>query len=534
MKDFLAFISNNPLLAVFVCIALGYCFGMIKIRSFSFGATIGTLLVGFILSRFVTFTIPGIMETVFSILFCFTIGYEAGPAFFKSLRSNGVKFVIQSVFFCAIAFIFLFVLGIVGILDHNSVIGMAAGALTQSSILTAVETGANASIVYAVTYIFGMVIAILFATVLGPFILRTTPQKAVKEKLSKSKSKAHVQELEHITVSSIRSRAFSVNEGSSNIGATVEEIESKYGCDLQIAKIFRQDKELKFDPSTVIEVNDIVVLISSVENLISIDDEYMAELSDRKYTDIELVNKEIFVTEHYDGALISLLSSYGIVLIKATLRGKALAVTEDTLIQKDMCITVSGVRSSINTVADKIGYVKEAGISTDVPFVFIALAAAIVIGSIKFGSFSFGGSTCALIIGLLCGWYNNRSPKTGKFPESARWFLKSVGLNLFIAVKALTTGAFALDGKMLLLIGIGVAVTLVPHVVTLLFSKYVLKMDNADILGGQCGSGTCTAALNALTDTTGSSAFTTAFATTNAISSILLTLVGVLLAGLII
>lgn len=68
---------------------------------------------------------------------------------------------------------------------------------------------------------------------------------------------------------------------------------------------------------------------------------------------------------------------------------------------------------------------------------------------------------------------------------------------------------------------------------TLLFCKYVLRMDAVNILGGQCCSGTCTAAINSLTDLTGSPVFTASFATTNAISNILLTVVGVVVAGLL-
>ena len=125
MKFILDYLSQNPILAICICLALGYCIGLIKIKTFSFGATIGTLVVGFILSRFTSFTIPGILVTLFSLLFCFTLGYEAGPAFFKSLKSNGIKFVLQAVIFCICAFVFLYVLGLTGVLDRDTVIGMA-------------------------------------------------------------------------------------------------------------------------------------------------------------------------------------------------------------------------------------------------------------------------------------------------------------------------------------------------------------------------------------------------------------------------
>ena len=535
MTQTLNFLADNPILAICLCLSLGYIVGTVRIKSFTVGATIGTLLVGFTLSRFVSFQIPGILVSLFSLLFCFTIGYEAGPAFFKSLKSNGVKFVLQAVFFCGIAFLGLYLLGLSGLLDRDTVIGMAAGALTQTSILTtANDLGSNASIVYAVTYIFGMLGAILFVSVIAPFLLRTDLPRAVKQKLSKTKTAVTVsEESEDISVSPIYPRAFRVESGSEHIGKTVEELEDRFFQSLQIVKLFRHDKELSFTQETVLNEGDTITVISPTRFLVAVDDEYLAEIADPRYTALELTTKEIVITEDTEQTAIDVLSRFGVVLQTMTVKGKRIAVSEQTVLPKGAVIKVSGIEASVRKAADCLGYLKEIGHVTDVPFLFVTLAAAIVLGAIKLGNYSFGDSTCALILGLVCGWFNNRQPKYGKYPESARWFLKSVGLNLFIAVKALTTGTFIFDGKMLAIIGIGIGVTLVPHIVTLLFSRFVLKMDDADILGGQCGSGTCTAALNTLTDTTGSSVFTTSFATTNAVSSILLTVVGVILGSLL-
>ena len=83
----------------------------------------------------------------------------------------------------------------------------------------------------------------------------------------------------------------------------------------------------------------------------------------------------------------------------------------------------------------------------------------------------------------------------------------------------------------MVIVGIGFAVTLLPHIITLLIGKYLLRMDDADNLGCACGSGTCTAALNAISDSAGSTVFVTGFATSNAVANITLTVVGVLLAA---
>ena len=107
-----------------------------------------------------------------------------------------------------------------------------------------------------------------------------------------------------------------------------------------------------------------------------------------------------------------------------------------------------------------------------------------------------------------------------------------MGLNFYIAVLALSVGdkffaAMSENGWLLILIG--VVVTLIPHIASLLFGKYVMKIDEAELLGGLCGCGTCTAALNALSDETGSSVFALGYAPGCAAGNILLTLSGIIL-----
>ena len=535
MQFVLDFLSQNPVLAICICLALGYCIGKIRFKTFSLGPTIGTLIVGFVLSRFASFTVPGILVTLFSLLFCFTLGYEAGPAFFKSLKSNGIKFIIQAVFFFSVSFLLLYLLGFYGVIDRDTVIGVAAGALTQTSILTVSEgLGDMASIAYAMTYMTGTLLAILFASVIGPKLIGSSPIMAARKKLAKSQGASMVREAEDVRLSPIYPRAFLVEPGALYIGQTVEELEDRFEHTLEVVKCFREGKELDMKQTLVIREGDVLTIISTVCHMVAFDDEYMREVSDGEYLSVKVATKEIIITETLNTSLVDLLSAHGIVLNAVVNKnGKKVPVSDDLLPESGMTIKVSGVETSIEKAAATLGYVKDVGVVTDVPVVFAALAVAVVFGALKFFGFGLGDSTCALILGLVCGWLYNKYPRYGKFPESARWFLKSVGLNLFIAAKALTTGIFAFDTKMLIILGIGVAVTLVPHIVTLFFGKYVLRMDDADVLGGQCGSGTCTAALNSLTDAAGSSVFTAGYATTNAVANILLTVLGVLLSGLL-
>lgn len=49
-SDIAHYLIANPVISIFVCLALGYLIGKLKIKSFTIGATVGTLLVGLLIS----------------------------------------------------------------------------------------------------------------------------------------------------------------------------------------------------------------------------------------------------------------------------------------------------------------------------------------------------------------------------------------------------------------------------------------------------------------------------------------------------
>ncbi|WP_249274385.1 hypothetical protein [Candidatus Enterococcus clewellii] len=73
---------------------------------------------------------------------------------------------------------------------------------------------------------------------------------------------------------------------------------------------------------------------------------------------------------------------------------------------------------------------------------------------------------------------------------------------------------------------LGAVITLLPHIASMYFGKYVLKLTTVENIGGLIGAGTKTASLNAITDETGSSIFSLTFTPAFAIGNILLTSMG--------
>lgn len=130
--------------------------------------------------------------------------------------------------------------------------------------------------------------------------------------------------------------------------------------------------------------------------------------------------------------------------------------------------------------------------------------------------------------------------KTELFPTeggtAAIVLLKSLGLNLFIAVVGLQAGSgfvTALKEMGWLVFVIGVLVSILPHLLTLLFSRFVLKMNIVDNIGSLCGSGTITAALNAVNAETDSSVFALSYTPTYALGNIFLTVMAPLVVAIL-
>ena len=83
-------LKDEPLLALFATIALGYLAGKIKIRSFVLGGIAGTLLVGVIVGQLDVQSDGGI-KTIFFALFIYAVGYQGGPQFFHALNRRSLN-----------------------------------------------------------------------------------------------------------------------------------------------------------------------------------------------------------------------------------------------------------------------------------------------------------------------------------------------------------------------------------------------------------------------------------------------------------
>ena len=552
-SDIAHYLIANPVISIFICLALGYLIGKLKIKSFTIGATVGTLLVGLLISLVFkgvgTYEIDGTVKTIFFSLFIFAIGYEVGPSFFASLKSSGLKIIILSLFFAVAAFVVSIVLFKAFGIGAGEAGGILAGGLTQSAILgtadstmkgmlsgTELKTAeSQMAIAYALTYVFGTVGVVVFLKNGAAKLIGVNLTDTVKKKIDQTNF--HESSSDNTVVGNIKARAFCIENGAEFIGKTIGSVEEQYEDDLTITQIIRKGKKVTLTPDVQLLEGDTVTIIGLLDAVLHFEAPGMKETADSEALKLDVIKQEIVLTNHFSLDVIKHLSENGIVISERMRDNNILP--EDQALKALDHLTLVGPKALITKVVKKLGYVKDTGTETDVAFISMGLVVGLLIGAISFVvsgiPITLGSGGGALIGGLLFGYYQDKHSNYGLMPKATRWFCKSVGLNLFIAIVGLTSGASflsALQSMGVKVLLIGVLVTILPHIASVYFGRFVLKLDAVDIIGSLCGAGTCTAALNGVVDEYDSSIFAVAYTPGYAMGNILLTVLGPLVVAI--
>lgn len=166
-------IMTNTVMIVFLIAFIGYLVGSIEIKGLELG-TAGILLVALVFGHFGV-EIPSLVRELGLICFVTSVGFIAGPTFFRNFKVNATSYILLGIIVIVSgALTCAAVIKIFGIPTDISA-GMMAGALTSTPGLAAAleATGSKAaSVGYGIAYPFGVIGVVLFVQLI-PKILKT-------------------------------------------------------------------------------------------------------------------------------------------------------------------------------------------------------------------------------------------------------------------------------------------------------------------------------------------------------------------------
>lgn len=545
-------IATAPEIFILLAVAAGTVLGRFRIYGFSIGTTACTLLVAVILGQLGSFAIPPLFKAVFFSLFVFTIGYRSGPEFFASLSVRTLAQVALALVLGGTGLVIVLVFAFTMKLDPGTAAGLAAGSLTQSSMIGTASGAlsqlglpekqldqqlANIAAGYAVTYVLGYILTLLFVPFVAPRLMRISlKEEAVR--LEAELSGGAPPKTENLAYRKFQARAYRVSAAA---GQTVTAIEDAVGHRTVIERIVRRGADVEPHVNTVLEAGDDVVIAGPTAAIVAarpvIGDEIDADEILRpipgNVVEVLVNDRNLHSRNLRDIALRVGDAARGVFLRALTRMGREVPLGPETRIYVGDVMTLVGSNRNIERAAAKVGQVLRSGDRTDIAFLSGGIAAGLLAGlvSLKFGSIALtlGGGGGALVAGLVCGWLRSRRPTMGALPPAAQQTLVDLGLGGFVAAIGLANGQAAwsaIQAHGLLLVGMGVVVTLVPLIVATLFAHRILRMNPVIICGALAGAMTVDAAVTGCCDIAESQTPVLGVAVPYAVGNVLLTVLG--------
>ena len=536
------FLGSNLFVFLFLALSIGYPLGKVTIKGVGLGSTAGTLVVGLALSLTaymafgIKYSAPGLVSTIFLLMFMYAIGMKVGPQFFSGLARGGLDFVVIGLIVVFSNFLIVFfgskLVGLApgyapGIISGSytvtAVLGVAQSAISSGAYsipqgTSAEAIGANMAAGYAISYVLSTVFIILMIKYL-PGMFGIDPVKAAKEAEAEFGGGEGTEVLPGTTgtsvlgVSPMEIRAYKV-EHQELIGQSVEELFHKYPH-AAVLKVMRGDKVIDASDNPKLEMGDIIGVRGRYVDLIIGGEKVVGiEVDEPRVRDVEVEVADVHVgkTEFAGKTIEEMNEEIGFGLyFKALFRlGHEIPHLPQTTIEVGDVVRIAGPAWCVNMAAKKLcGRPIVESTVTETFYLAVALVIGYVVGhfSVKIGGipFELGTSAGCMLAGIFFSFLRTRNPALGgPMSEGARSFVQDIGLNLFIAVLAANVGPKVLDsfqGTVVIWIAVlGLLGALVPPLLAWLYGLYIRKMNPAVLAGACAGARNSTPAMKAAQD----------------------------------
>ncbi len=553
--DVSALLNQNPILLLFVVLAIGLSIGKIRFGNFQLGNSIGVLLTALFMGH-LGFVFNAEALTIGFMLFIYCVGIEAGPNFFGIFFRDGKHYFFLSLIVLATATTLTYGLGHFFGLDFGLTSGIMAGSMTSTPILVGAQDALNSglgtipenmqlstvldnlSVGYALSYLIGLTSMILFAKLLPKLQSENLSDSAQRIAQERGLGGAGQRKVYLPII-----RAYRVGQelidwtGGKNLRELG--IYRQTGC--YIERIRRNGILAHPDGDAILQLGDEIALVGYPDSHARLDPSFRngKEVFDRNLLDLRIAEEEIVVkSDSIAGKKLSDLNiaEYGCFLNRVVRAQIEMPMDLNIVLAKGDVLQVSGEKSRVLGLAERIGFISIHSQIADLlafcSFFIIGLLFGLI--TMTFGQVTFGlGNAVGLLIsGITLGYLRANHPTFGYVPQGALNMVKDLGLMIFMVGIGLSAGSNMLEylSQMgLKIVGVSFIISVLPVVVAYLFGAHILKMNRALLFGAIIGARTCAPAMDIVNDYAKSTIPALGYAGTYAIANILMTLAGTLL-----
>lgn len=493
-------------------IALGTYLGRIKVLGVSFGVTcvlFAALLINYAGIR-VNPTVLSFLRDFGLIFFVYLMGLQVGPSFFNSFKHEGVHLNVLTVFSVivsiAVTIALFFMLG--GTITLPQILGVHFGAITNTPGLGATQEaldvmgyqGESIAVAYACAYPLGVV-----ATILSLIALRYLFSVDLKEEDKRL--------LDEESAANTAPIYFQLELQNSRLeGITIHEARRLIGRSFICSRVLHEGTISSPTGNSVLHVGDIMRLVSEPD-----DKEALLAFFGRETPDVDLANDKhspvcsalIRVTrENVNGTRVRdlhLSRLDGVNITRVYRNGIQLFPHKALRLQLGDKVYCVGPERSIARLVSLLGNQLQKLDHPNIIVIFLGILLGVLIGSVPLAipgipvPLKLGLAGGPLIVAILLGYYGPRIKLVTYTTYSANLMLREIGIAIFLASVGLSAGEnfvnALLHGNGPLYVLLGLAVTVIPCLVTGAFARLRFRMNFHHIMGMLAGANTNVPAL---------------------------------------
>ncbi|QDC25356.1 transporter [Georgenia yuyongxinii] len=480
LQTILGALADQPLLLLFLVIGVGAVIGRLSFRGVSLGA-VAVLFTAIAVTALgvhhgVTLAIPETLGFFGLVLFAFVTGITSGPNFFHALRTAYPVML-------AVAVVLVLGAGTaVGLgralgLEGQVVAGAFAGALTNTPALAAAGGTPEATVGYAVAYVFG-VVGMLAAVALAlrhRGTDRDTPSPVVDVSLRVERTD----------------------------GPTVAGLRERHGGQLHFSRIRRDESgpAEPVAPGDVLRVGDVVTVVGPA----SVVSELTTELghvsshdltADRRFLDFRRMTVSAPRLAGRTVAELGLEARFHATAARVRRGDVDMVATPDLVLQLGDRVRVVAPRARMSEVTAYFGDSARGLADINPAALGLGLLLGLLIGETPIplpggSTFAIGAAAGTLIVGLVMGRVGRIGPVVTALPYTASMVLSELGLLVFLAYAGTKAGSLILtafaSGEWVRILLLGAGITLVVAAATYVVMRRVFSMGGtrlSGVLGG--------------------------------------------------
>ena len=487
-------LEANPLLLLFLVVAIGYWIGKIAIRGSNLGVA-AVLFVGLAFGALnEDLTIPAIVLELGLVLFVYTIGLANGPGFFSKFRREGIREVLFIVGIMVLPALLL--LGVHVALDLNPAMtagiftGMSNNTPALASVLdlisqsgaeverTASDAAASDAVVgFSVVYPLG-VLGRMLVLALAVRLWRVDFAGEAK-RLRKQYPVA--QDLQYRTLEVLREEM---------VEQPLRQLREEHEWEVLFGRLYRGGTTSLISGDTRFEVGDRVVIAGVAEDM----DQVESDIGRRADEDLlhdhaVYISRRLFVSnadlagrELQD---FKLREKYG-AIVSHVRRGDAeLLARGDTVLEWGDRIRVLAPKEKIEELVDLFGDSMARLSQINLMTMGLGIGIGLLIGMVPIPlpggiSLQLGLAGGPLLVALILGAVRRTGPVLWTMPYSANLTLRQFGLILLLAAIGVRSGRAFLEaflmGEGWLILGIGLVLIVVTTAVALFVGYKLLRI----------------------------------------------------------